>query len=764
MSVEPQPEPQTDTAAPSGVSIVPSEHQLSLMDVWRVLIKRRYTVLIVTALCFAGAAYYAFHTQPVYESAARVDIEPSNSSNMLLQNLGSLQNAALGGQGQQNSSDLQTEIQILQSNSVLFQTAKKLDLLSKLRVAAHKKKRTKVRAPSGPITEPERHAMIAFIRTGLSVAVIQDTNVVEVRYRNTDPSLAAAVLNQLLKTFSYEVLQLKYDSTAQVSDWLQRQLGGLKQQASDAQLQLADYERTHNIVGTDQNTNLTIQTLEQISSDLETAEAHRIAAEARMHEFDSLSPDLKALMSDNPALGALVTQLSDLDTQRAELAARFGKNYPQMQQLNVEIKNVQAQINDQVKLARLQVQAEYESALGVEDNLRKRQAAEEEAAYRLNANAAQFAILNNQAELSRELYDTLQMTLQEASVTAGLSAANITVLDSAQVPFIPVAPRKRLSLGLGLIGGFLCGCVLAFMIESIDDRLQTSEEVESVSTLPALAAIPHIKSELAKSKGRKMQTDFPALQTRQWLVALEDPQSHSAEAYRALRSSLLLSSIDNPPRVIVVTSSFPGEGKTTTAVNLAITLAQRNERVLLLDGDLRRGTLFRLFGLQDSSFGLSSVLAQPETHRELAAPLLELPALHVLSTGPRPPNPAEMLSSRRMGEQLQQWTQEFDRVVLDTAPMLAVSDTRALAVLADAVVLVARSAMTRKRALMRTRDLLWRINAPIAGVVVNDVNLRLENFYTYRYGMYSYRYGYGYKSHSPYSDRAYGYEDEDKGE
>jgi capsular exopolysaccharide synthesis family protein len=227
---------------------------------------------------------------------------------------------------------------------------------------------------------------------------------------------------------------------------------------------------------------------------------------------------------------------------------------------------------------------------------------------------------------------------------------------------------------------------------------------------------------------------------------------------------LLLSSIDRPPRVIVVTSAFPGEGKTTTTVNTAIAFAQRGERVLLVDADLRRGSLDRVFNLDDKSYGLSSVLTQASAPRELAAPLPELPLLRVLPTGPRPPNPAEMLSSNRMEEQLRQWAMEFDRVVIDTAPVLAVSDTQAMAALADTVILVARAGMTRKRALIRARDLLWRINAPIAGVVVNDVDMRLENFYTYRYGMYGYNYGYGYRNPRADSDIAYGHEEEEKGE
>jgi capsular exopolysaccharide synthesis family protein len=248
-----------------------------------------------------------------------------------------------------------------------------------------------------------------------------------------------------------------------------------------------------------------------------------------------------------------------------------------------------------------------------------------------------------------------------------------------------------------------------------------------------------------------------------------DPKSSVAEAYRSMRSSLLLSSIDNPPRVIVVTSSFPAEGKTTTALNLAIVLAQRGERVLLVDADLRRGSLHRVFRMTDQSLGLSTALSQPGFNRELPTPIPELPTLHVLPTGPRPPNPAEMLSSNRMEEQMHQWTKQFDRIVIDSAPLLAVSDTQAMAVRADAVVLLARAGVTRKRALVRARDLLWRINAPVAGVVVNDVDMRLENFYTYRYGMYRYgykgrNYWYGYRQSSTPSERAYGYEDEEKGE
>jgi capsular exopolysaccharide synthesis family protein len=276
--------------------------------------------------------------------------------------------------------------------------------------------------------------------------------------------------------------------------------------------------------------------------------------------------------------------------------------------------------------------------------------------------------------------------------------------------------------------------------------------------LPSLAAIPHIYGESKKPNDRDKKPDLRTTLDKQ-LIALRDSKSVGAEAYRNLRSSLLLASIDHPPRIIVIASAFPREGKTTTAINTAIVLAQRGERVLLVDADLRRGSLAKVFGLQGQNIGLSTLLANPGAKREIPVPLPELPTLHVLPRGPRPPNPAEMLSSNRMEEQLRQWLQEYDRIVLDTAPLLAISDTQSVATLADTVVLIARAGMTRRRALIRARDMLLRINVPIAGVVVNDVDMRLENFYTYRYGMYGYGYGYGYRYGN--SGRAYGYEKED---
>jgi capsular exopolysaccharide synthesis family protein len=752
MSLEPQSGAQTGEPVENPTTII-SQGERSLVDVWRVLSKRRYTVLAATVLCFAAAAWHAFRTPPVYETVSRVEIKPNQMAN-----------GEMALMGEDDPAALQTEMQVIQSDAVLFQAAQSINLVSLVR-QNHGKNGAGQSESSAPITPLERRAMLGIIKEGLSISILPGTRILEIHYRGSDPRLAAEIVNGLVDTYSDQGLRVSFERTAHVSDWLEKQLDTLKQDAADSQRQLADYQKAHNIVGANENSNLTIQTLEHISSDLDDAEADRIMKESRMRDFNAMNPDMEALMGDDPTIGALYTQLTNLQTQRAQLATKYGPRHPAMQQIDLEISKVQAQINKEAELARKQVQDEYQAAVQLENALRGRLGTQEDAAYKLNEDVAQYTILRHQAELTRNLYDTLQTNLKEATISAGMSAANITVVDRADVPLSPVGPRKAMILLLGLVGGLVIGGALAFVMESIDDRLRTSEEVEHASMLPSLAAIPHMAAGPAWKKGDGKEEAAPGVPlAQQRLVTLWDPKSSGAEAYRSMRSALLLSSIDNPPRVIVITSSFPEEGKTTTALNLAIVLAQREERVLLVDADLRRGSLYRVFGIPNQSFGLSTVLTQPETYRDLPAPLPGVPTLHVLPTGPRPPNPAEMLSSNRMEEQMRQWKQQFDRIVIDTAPLLAVSDTQALAVRADAVVLVVRAGVTRKRALIQARDLLWRVNAPVAGVVVNDVDLRLENFYTYRYGMYAKDYLYGYRQSVTSSSRAYGYEDEEKGE
>ena len=282
MSLEPQPESQAGQIARARATIVPSEGRLSLMDVWRVLMKRSFIILTVTALFLAVAAIYAFRTTPVYESVSRIEIKPNATPNVGLQSLlAEEENSGV------SPSALQTEILVLQSNSVMLLTAQSLDLIGRVRAAEQKESRASGPPPSGEMTTGESLALIGLIRGGLKVQIVPATQMVDIRYRSNDPRLATDVVNKLVDTYIDEDLRSKFDRTMHVSIWLQKQLEGLRQAAGDAQRQLADYQRQHNIVGTDETSNLTMQNLGQISSDLESAEADRIMKEARMREFES---------------------------------------------------------------------------------------------------------------------------------------------------------------------------------------------------------------------------------------------------------------------------------------------------------------------------------------------------------------------------------------------------------------------------------------------------------------------------------------------
>jgi capsular exopolysaccharide synthesis family protein len=343
-------------------------------------------------------------------------------------------------------------------------------------------------------------------------------------------------------------------------------------------------------------------------------------------------------------------------------------------------------------------------------------------------------------ESGQELFDALQLKLKEAGVMAGLASANISIVDRGKIPSRPVLPKKGLNLALGLLVGLFGGVGLAFALESLDDTVQTSEEVESVSSLPALAVVPWAGSRGHLRNGARRQLPAPQLA----ILSLQSPKSAGAEAYRSACSALLLSSVDTKPRLLVVTSALPQEGKSVTSCNLAIALAQRGGKVLLVDADLRRSSIHTHFGITTTE-GLSSLLAGNAGQEAIQSPLAELPNLAVLPAGPHPPSPTEMLASNRLGAFLEKWSADYDHIVFDTAPMIPVADTLALAARADAVILVVRSGLSRKKALSRTRELLHRANAHVAGVILNGADLQLEHYYSYGYG-----YGYGYRSKSGY--------------
>jgi capsular exopolysaccharide synthesis family protein len=354
------------------------------------------------------------------------------------------------------------------------------------------------------------------------------------------------------------------------------------------------------------------------------------------------------------------------------------------------------------------------------------------AVFAVDQNAADFAILRHDAESSRNLYDAIQYKLKETGLLDTLKSTQFRMVDEAQMPSQPAEPQRAvILLGTGLVGMFL-GCMGALAVGFADDAVYSSDDLERITGRPVLGAIPRIQ---VSGSGKKASVAND--QTPSTIILLKEPTSSGAEAFRGLRSSLLLSFVDKTPQIQVVTSAAQGEGKSLIAINYAASLAQRGAKVLVVDADLRRGMLHHRLGIPLTP-GLTNLLSSLNEHvEEPQAPFPDLPNLSVLPRGPNPPNPVELLDSRKMTELLDRWRSKYDFIILDSAPLLPVADTFALASKSDMVLFIVRIGSTRRRSLVRMLQMLDRAKAPVGGLIINDVSRSLDE-YAYYYGDYGY--------------------------
>jgi len=740
--------PQQGAASSAGPA--PEQSVLTPGDFRKILIKRKWIIVACLAIGLAYAIFYIATTVPQYEAIARIHIDLSRSTNIGIEDL---IEQKLGG-GEDSSEKLQTELRIMQSESVVLEVIKTLDLYHKEPFSAL----FQGHPYNGQLSPEQRFKLIRMFQGATKVLVLPNTEIVEVHFQNSKPVVAMNVANQIVDSYLNRDLKSRYEGTLRVSSWLTGRLNDLKKQVEDSQKSLTDYQRQNNLLSLDsEGGNLLTDSLRTVNQQLAEAEADRIVKEARYKMAQTRNPDLLISVAPGTVLGGLRSQQADLMVQAAQLKSKFGPDYPKVRELDKQLASVQADIDAEINNLTKRFAEEYNAAVKTESLLQERLNTTKQEAFKENESAAQFDILKHGAESASELYDGLQMKLKEAGITAGLNSNNVDIIDQASIPPYPILPKRRSALIFGLLGGLIGGIALAFFFESLDDTIRTSDDAEAVSQLPTLAVIPHFviagrKSSPAISPAGKAEQQR-LLKVSPDLVSYVDPQSIAAEGFRTFRSSILLSAVDHEPKLLLITSSFAAEGKSTCAANLAISFAQRSAHVLLVDTDLRKGTLHMKFRLSNRA-GLSTLLSRESGNEAYEHPLPELPNLAVLSRGPIAPNPGEMLASRAMEEMLAQWRTEYEHVILDSSPILAVADTLSIAPQVDAAFILVRSGITRKRALVRVREQLRRANARVLGTVINDVDLRMENYYTY-----SKRYDYGYKSNY---GAGYGVTDDEK--
>ena len=707
------------------------DDQISIVQFWRVLQKRRRLVLYTLAAIVLAVTIISLLLPKRYEASGRILLDLEGASDLGLEQ-------AVMPIGIDLNTKLETQIRIVQSDTIANSVIKQLALQRNYTFAGNLT--DKSGRDFDELDLKTRAKLNKAFHKALNVQLIPKTQIVEVHFRSKDPKLAAEVANSVANNYIEHNFQTKYKATLQTSDWLTKQLDDLKKHAETAQETLTSYQKKTGILGTDETHNIILDKLEEVNKELSAAEGDRIVKEAKYRIAMTQNPELIANIAPESVLGALYKQRAEIRSQYAQLTAKYGASYPRVIQLQSELDELDPSIKQEIGKVGDAVHAEYQAAAKSEEMLQASFDKQKGEAYKLNEDAIQYAILRRDVESSRDLYEGLMKKLKEAGIMAGLKSSNINIVDQASIPVEPVEPNIPLNIALALMGGLLGGVALAFIVENVDNSVRTPQDIETYCGLPSLGVIPSVA--LNGKNEHKLIARAAGERSLILPVTMEQRNSGSAEAFRALRTSLLLSSPGAPPQVIMVTSAMMQEGKSFTALNLAVVLAQTGQKVLLVDSDMRRPAVNKYLGLPMNN-GLSACLAGTEEPGSVTIAIDEIPGLHVIPAGHMPPYPSEMLASDAMPRLVQGWREQYRYIVIDTPPVLAVTDAVVCARIADVVVLIARSEKTGRQALVRTRDVLRKVRANIAGVVVNDLSFDSVEYRQY-YGHYGSEYSYYY--------------------
>jgi succinoglycan biosynthesis transport protein ExoP len=609
---------------------------------------------------------------------------------------------------------------------------------------------------------PERHGEISGdIDPGLldrymaylAVTDVRGTDLIEVRFTTPNPSLAAFLTAAHTQAYmeANDEARLATDVTAK--DFLGQQLRESREKVENAEAALRRFGTEHPNVAVNQEQKLVGQKISELTSLLTKAEGNRVTLESRFGFLTEPKADAQSYFLDKPGVQKLHLALLDLKAQRAGLGNRLGPNHPQMIEIGEQEGELARQLTAEVGHEVDAVRARFDAAKGREEALRKKLGHLEESAIGLRDLGARYDLLKNDVDTTAQLHQTLLKQQMETAVNSALVASNIRVIERAEVPKKPSKPNVPMNLMLGVIAGLVFGLGATFVSEHFDNSVKSSEEVEGLLQLPALATIPNFalarrspamraiadhadgNGKIALRKEGRMPPPTQNGFSRD-LVVVNEPLSPVAEAFRALRTAVLFSTPDAPPKVILVTSAGASEGKTVSSLNLASALAESGSRVLLIDVDLRKPACHRALGVRNDR-GLSSYLAGQADLKSVTH-VFTSPKLSFIPAGPTPPNPAELVGSARMRDTLEALRDHYDFLVIDSPPVLPVTDAVVLSREADGVLMVVKGHDTPRELIKRARDQLMQANAHLLGAVVNNVDMGWGDLYFYNryYGYY----------------------------
>ena len=714
-----------------------SPREPHLYDYLLILRKHQWLILSFLLAVVTIVSIATFRMQPVYTATSRIEIDKESSNYLPFQGADSYDLMM------DQDNYIETQSRILTSETLALQTIRNSGLIPHAELGGTVSGSEAI--TSGSLKNHRRPPELGAFLGSLAVKRVPQSRLLDVSFEATDALLASEILNAHIENFIQQNLQSRFDASSNATAWLEDKLTDLKvkvQKAEDARLA---YERAHQIWELDDKQNITTQRLTDINREVTEAQSDRMRKEA-LYEFAKAGNiDAVPQLRENSLLQELFRRRTEVYTQYLDSLNQYGPNFPKVQRLQSQLKETEGLIDNEKHNILASLGNDYNAARQREGLLTEALNDQKGEVNLMAQSMVEYNILKREAEASKTMYDSLLTKLKEASIAVGLKSTNIRVVDPAMIPSSPSRPAKTRNIALSFLVGMVGGIGLALLREYLDNTVKTPDDIETLARLPSLAVVPAFTSDNGKVKrGRLLgRASSNGHEKRIELVAQHLPKSQMSEAFRALRTALLLSQADHPPQVILVTSALPREGKTTAAANLAVTLAQLGDRTLLIDADLRKPGVGRLLNLTDSKYaGLSSYLAGVSSLDLVTVPHPQIPNLVAIPTGPLPPNPADLLSSHKLAEALRLLRKDYKFIVIDSPPIMAATDAVILSVQADGVLLVVRSGETPKEAFTRARDLLTSVKCCLLGVVLNAVDSSAPDYY-YSYRYYPYSYGYG---------------------
>lgn len=698
------------------MDLAPRHGELDLLSYWRVLHARRWVILVVTGAVTAIALLMTLLTTPMFRSSSTLQIERDTIKVINADELTPADSPF-------ERDFYQTQFELLKSRSLALRVVQDLKLADDPYFnGGVSAKRDAPAANNGTTVERVRErqqALIGAMLAGLSIEPVSNSRLVRISFDASDPNVAARVANAYAEAFIASNIERRFDASSYAKRYLEERLAELKGRLEDSEKQLVGFAEQEQIIslGEDQPS-LSAQNLGELNGLLARAQDERIRAESQWLQATTGDGMGMPQVVDNPLIQSLRQSRALLAAQYQEKLGTYKPDYPEMEQLQRQIAESDQQIATEVRNIRASVNARYQAARNQEVLLRSRIESLKGDVLDLANRSIRYNILKRETVTNQELYDGLLQRYKEIGVAGGIGANNISIVDRAEVPGAPYKPNLMRNLVLGLAAGLALGTLLAFLLHFLDRRIHSVKALETLTGLPVLGVIPQLAEGTSP------------------LDASRNPRSPFSEAYRSVRTALQFATPHGLPRSLLVTSPGSGEGKTTTAAELAHNIAQLGRRVVIVDADLRNPSLHKVFG-KPNAVGLSNVLAGA-VELPTALQSVEGELFSVITSGPLPPNPPELLGGERLIQVLETLAAEFDVVVLDGPPVLGLADAPLLASRAEATLLVVMADVTRTDNVHGALQRITATHGSVLGTLFTRWDHRGKGELGYGYSYYAY--------------------------